>query len=131
MNLRGLANSVTQRVNPNQTITLLRSNGFTVSPNGKQVPAFLQFSGEAQIQALGAEDLRHLNNLNIQGVSRKVYLYGNWMGVVRADAKGGDLLNFPQVPGEPMQQWKAVTVFETWPDWCAIGVSLQTSVVTP
>lgn len=131
MNLRGIANRVTSGINPNRTISLLRSTGYTTGANGKQVPTFDTLSGEAQIQALGPKDLQHLNNLNIQGVSRKVYLYGNWMGVVRTDAKGGDLLNFPQVPGMPDQQWKAVTVFETWPDWCSIGVALQIGTVTP
>lgn len=131
INVRGIANSLTRIVNDNQTIYLLRANGYTTLPNGKQVPAFLTFSGEAQIQALGPKDLQHLNNLNIQGVSRKVYLYGNWMGVVRADAKGGDILKFPQVAGAPIQDWKVVTVFETWETWCAVGVALQTTVVTP
>lgn len=131
MNLRNIANSVTRTVNPNLTIELLRSTGYTTGTNGKQVPTYATFSGEANVQGMGPSDLQHMNNLNIQGVVRKVYLYGNWMGVVRADAKGGDLLTFPQAPGMPDQQWKAVTVFETWPDWCAIGVVMQTTVVTP
>lgn len=129
MNLRATANSRTQTINPNLVIELLRSNGYTVGPAFKQIPAFISVSGEAQIQALSGKDLMHLNNMNIQGVSRKVYLYGNWMGVVRSDEKGGDVLVFPQAPGEPNQQWKIRTVFETWPDWCAVGVSLQVGTV--
>lgn len=129
MNLRAMANSRTQTINPNLVIELLRSNGYTVGAAFKQIPAFISMTGEAQIQALSGKDLMHLNNLGIEGVSRKVYLYGNWMGVVRSDEKGGDVLVFPQVPGEPNQQWKIRTVFETWPDWCAVGVSLQVGTV--
>lgn len=129
MNLRNIVNRVTQTVNPNLTIDLLRSDGYTTAANGKQAPAFLTLSGAAQVQGLAAKDLQHMNNLNIQGVLRKVYLYGNWMGVVRSDAKGGDVLVFPQAPGMPDQQWKVVTVFETWPDWCAVGVVLQVGTV--
>ncbi len=125
INVRGMANASTQVVNSNLTISLQRSTGYTTAPNGTQVPTFTTLSGEAQIQALGPEDLKYMNSLNIQGVKRKVYLYGNWMGVVRTDAKGGDVLTFPQVPGDTAQQWKAVTVFETWPTWSSIGVVLQ------
>ncbi len=125
INVRAMANARTQVVNSNQTISLQRSTGYTTSPNGTQVPTFTTLSGEAQIQALGPEDLKYMNSLNIQGVKRKVYLYGNWMGVVRTDSKGGDVLSFPQIPGGTAQQWKAVTIFETWDSWSAIGVVLQ------
>lgn len=125
INVRGMANSAVQVVNANITIPLLRSNGYTVGANGKQVPTYDTFSGPAQVQALGPKDLQHVNALNLQNVSRKVYLYGNWMGVVRADEKGGDILTFPQITGGADQQWKVVTVFETWPTWCAVGVVLQ------
>lgn len=125
INVRGMANTAIQVVNANITIPLLRSKGYTVGANGKQVPTYDTLSGPAQVQALGPKDLQHVNALNLQNVSRKVYLYGNWMGVVRADEKGGDLLKFPQVPDGPAQDWKVVTVFETWPTWAAVGVVLQ------
>ena len=125
MNLRGLANSVTQNVNSNQTITLLRNTGYTTDTNYNQVPTFETLSGAAQIQALGPKDLQHADHLNIQNVSRKVYLYGNWQGVVREDSKGGDILTFPQIPGGDNQNWKVVIVFESWPEWCSVGVVLQ------
>lgn len=125
MNLRGLANSVTQNVNSNQTITLLRNTGYTTDANYNQVPTFETLSGAAQIQSLGPKDLQHADYLNIQNVSRKVYLYGNWQGVVRANSKGGDILTFPQIPGGDNQNWKVVIVFETWSSWCSVGVVLQ------
>ncbi len=63
--------------------------------------------------------------VSMQAVMRKVYMYGNVVGIVRADKTGGDLLYFPQVPGGTAQEWLAVVIFETWPDWCAVGVALQ------
>jgi len=82
-----------------------------------------------QVQALSAEDLKHPNFLNVQGVKRAVYLFGNVQGTVRPDAKGGDLLVFPQNRGGLNRTWLVVAVFETWtPDaqgFCKVGVVLQ------
>lgn len=125
MNLHGIVRGAINVVNPDITVGLRRSTGYTVLPDGSQVPSYATMDGPGQVQALSGNDLRHLANLNISSVDRKVYLYGNWMGVVRADQKGGDILTFPQVPGADLQDWKVVTVFETWPDWCAVGVVLQ------
>lgn len=125
MNLHNLVRGAITAVNMDAEITLLRSTGYTTGANGKQTPVDTVFTGPAQIQGLGPSDLRHTDALNIQGVWRKVYLYGNWMGVVRSDQKGGDVLVFPQAPTLADQNWKVVTVFETWPDWCAVGVVLQ------
>lgn len=75
--------------------------------------------------------------MNIEGVDRKVYMYGDWGGPIRADATGGDLLSFPMLRApDTMRDWKIVTVFETWDNvggegWCAVGVVMQKSVVTP
>lgn len=125
-NVRGLANSAIAAVNPHIIAGLKQNTGYTTLPNGKQVAGYAaRVDAEAQVQALGASDLKHMADLNIQGVMRKVYLYGNWGGVVRADKTGGDLLVFPQAPGDTEQEWKVVTVFETWADWCSVGVVLQ------
>lgn len=125
MNLHETVRSAINAINPDTLATLKRSTGYTTAADGKQSPTYTTLSGKAQVQALSAGDLRHVDNLNIQGVMRKVYLYGNWMGVVRSDQKGGDILNFPQIPTMSGQDWKVFTVFETWPDWCAVGVVLQ------
>lgn len=115
-------------VNSDITALLRRSTGYTTGANGKQVPVYAaDVSGRAQVQALSSTELKHLSDLNIQGVARKVYLYGDWGGPVRTDATGGDLLLFPRVRGGANSVWKIVTTFETWSDsgWCAVGVVLQ------
>ena len=73
-------------------------------------------------QALAAKDIQHLNGLNIQGVTRKAYCYGAVNGVVRASSKGGDLLTLPDGT-----IWLVAVVFESWPDWSAVGLTQQVS----
>lgn len=125
MNLHATVRGQITLVNPDMTGTLKRSTGYTTAPNGKQIPAYATTTGKIQVQALGPVDLKHLENLNIQGVDRKVYMYGDWGGPIRADATGGDILNFTMPRDTTARDWKIVTVFETWPDWCAVGVVLQ------
>jgi len=125
LNLHSIVRGAIQSVNDDIPATLRRSTGYTTGPNGKQVPAYTDTTGNVQVQALGPTDLKHMNDLNIQGVLRKVYMYGDWGGPIRADATGGDLLKFPRTRGGAIETWKIATVFETWPDWCAVGVVLQ------
>lgn len=127
LNMHGLVRGVIQSVNSDTAATLRRNSGYTTAPNGKQVPTTSDTPGSIQVQALGALELKHMNDLNIQGVMRKVYMYGDWGGPIRADAKGGDLLLFPRVVGGDPVVWKIVTEFETWTSggWCAVGVVLQ------
>ncbi len=125
MNLHSIVRGAIGAANPDATITLKRSTGYTTGSNGKQVPTQTTLTGIAQIQGLEKSELKHMNDLNLQGVMRKVYLFGNWQGAVRSGQQGGDVLTFPQTVGAANDDWKVVTVFETWPDWCAVGVLLQ------
>lgn len=127
LNLHGMVRGVITAVNSDITGTLRRSTGYTTAPNGTRTPTYSDTTGRIQVQALSSTELKHVNDLNIQGVIRKVYLYGDWGGPIRADATGGDLLVFPRVKGGPNATWKIVTTFETWTDsgWCAVGVVLQ------
>jgi len=125
MNLHSIVNSAIKRVNPDISATLKRSTGFTVETNGKQTPTYSTLTGMIQVQATSGKDLEHMNNLNIQGVFRTVYLLGNWAGVVRTDSKGGDIMSFPQIPGGTVHNWKVINVKETWPDWSSVIVVLQ------
>lgn len=129
MNLHGMVRGAITSVNPDITATLYRSNGYTTTASGKQVPAYTILSGSIQVQGVSAKDLEHTDFLNIQGILRTVYIKGNWAGVVRADQKGGDIMKFPQVPGAVVQDWLVVSVKETWPDWCSVIVCLQATTI--
>ena len=125
MNIRGIANKYIQVTNKNQLINWVQSNGYVTDDAGKRTPKTLTLTVEAQIQALSATDLKHIDGLNITGVMRSVYMYGNAAGVVRADQIGGDILVFPEVPGGCNKNWLINQVIETWSDWCHVIVTLQ------
>ena len=127
MNLHNAVRGAIRVVNPDITATLLRSTGYTTGTDGKQTPTYSTLSGSIQVQGLSGTDLRHTDSLNIQGVLRKVYINGNWAGVIRVDSKGGDIMKFPQIPGAAVQDWRVVEVSETWPDWSSVIVCLQAS----
>lgn len=126
MNLRGAANGMIQNINPNQTgINWIQSTGFTINAAGKQVPTTVTKVVEIQVQAMSAETLKHVDALNIQGVMHSVYMYGDIQGIVRADSKGGDILQFAARPENPVHNWLVVAVIETWKDWAHVIVQLQ------
>lgn len=120
MDLRGIANGVTSTVNPNQTVTVLRSTGYTIGAGRRQVPGYAApITGPGQIQALDANDIKQLDGLNIQGTIRAIYLRGVLAGVIRPDGTGGDIV---QIDG---QEWLVVKVLEGWPTWTKAAIVLQ------
>ena len=124
MDLRGLANAVTSTINPNETVTVLRSTGYTIGAGAKQVPAFATpVTGPAQVQALDANDIKQLDGLNIQGTIRAIYLRGTLAGVVRPNQTGGDIVKRKN----ETESWLVVKVLESWPDWTKAAICLQGS----
>ena len=127
MDLRGIANGVTSTVNPNETVTVLRSTGFTMGAGAKQVPSYAApVTGPGQIQALDADDIKQLDGLNIQGTIRAIYLRGTLAGVVRPNQTGGDLVTIAApAPVALRGTWLVVKVLESWPDWTKAAIVLQ------
>lgn len=125
MNLRAIANKYIQITNKNIQINWVQSNGYVTDDAGKRTPKTLTLTVEAQVQALSSSDLKHIDGQNITNNMRSVYMYGNAVGVVRADQLGGDILVFPEVPGNCNRNWLITQVVETWPDWCHVIVTLQ------
>lgn len=120
MDLRGIANGVSSTVNPNQTVTVLRSTGYTIGAGRKQVPSYAApVTGPGQIQALAANDIKQLDGLNIQGTIRAIYLRGVLAGVIRPDGTGGDIVQIGD------QTWLVVKVLEGWPTWTKAAIVLQ------
>lgn len=121
MDLRGLANGVSSTVNPNQTVRVSRSTGYTIGAGRKQVPSYATpVEGPGQVQALDGKDLQQLDGLNIQGAIRAIYLRGALAGVIRPDGTGGDL-----VETADGQTWLVVKVLESWPTWTKAAIVLQ------
>lgn len=130
MNLHAAVRGAINTVNADRAVTYRASTGYTTDPDGTQVPGYAaDMAITAQVQSLSGRDLQHPDFLNVQGVMRAVYLFGNAQGVVRIDAKGGDLLLFPEDATGTVRTWLVVAVLETWspdtPGWCKVGVVLQ------
>lgn len=120
MNLHSIAGPIIAAVNPMIAGKVRYSDGYEMGPGRKQVPKYKpDAAARLQVQPLSGKDLAHLEAQNIQGVQRSVYMHGDTQGVVRPLAKGGDLLIFDG------KTWLVTVVFETWPDWCKVGVTLQ------
>lgn len=119
MNLHLIAAGAVSAVNPFISITVQRSDGFTVDADYNQVPKYVQVPTTGQVQMLSGKDLRQLEGLNIQGVDQAVYLNGNFEGVFRVLGKGGDLLQFNGFT------YLVLAVLERWPDWCKVAVVMQ------
>lgn len=128
MDLRGLANTVSNAVNPNMIVSVTASTGYTTGGAGlRQVATYASpVSGPAQLQALDGAELRQLEGLNLQGVLRAIYLRGPLAGVIRPNSKGGDLVTIASpAPAQYRGTWLVVKVFETWPLWTKCAICLQ------
>lgn len=119
MNLHSMASGAVAAVNPMRTVTIKTSTGYTIGSDGTQVPAYSTATAQGQIQPLGVKDLQKLQGLNIQGVTQKAYLTGNYEGCFRKTGKGGDLLIFGG------NTYLVSAVLERWPDWSAVGITAQ------
>jgi len=129
MNLHGIVKGIVGSVNPEISVSLWKNTGYTIAADGKQIPAWSKDTKNCQVQGTSGKDLQILASQNIQGVVRVVFLDGNWHGVVKAARTGGDILKFPEIPGGTIRDWKAVLLRESWPDWSAIYVEMQSTVV--
>lgn len=114
-----MAKAVT-RVNPYIPISVRVSTGYTTLADGTQQPAYASpMTVPGQVQPLSSQDLKRLEGLNIQEVTQKVYLTGDFEGVFRTLGKGGDLLVWSGIT------YLVTAVLERWPDWVCVGVTAQ------
>lgn len=132
MNLHNMVRGAITSVNPDLIAPYYVSQPYTKNASFAQVPSFATpVDVPVQVQALKANDLKHADLVNLEGLKRAVYMYGNTVGVDRSNLKGGDWLVFPQAAGLPPQGWKVACVLETWPDWSKVAVVLQLTVTPP
>lgn len=127
MNLHRLVRGSINAINKNQPIPWLAYQGpINDRTTGITTPTYWPAVNIwSQIQPVPTDELKHLENLNIQGVLRRVYMKGAVASAVRADGVGGDLLAFPETAGNPLRFWLVMQVPEQWPDWCSVVVRLQ------
>jgi hypothetical protein len=121
--IRGAINSI----NPNQQISWSAYQSCPIDTNtGIATPQYAAAQPIwAQIQPLSTDQLKQMEQLNIQGVLREVRMKGAVASGVRQDGTGGDLLQFPELPGGPMRTWMVMAVPEQWPTWCCVIARMQ------
>lgn len=122
MNLNGLVRGLVGVVTPPILGTVFISTGYVTSDAGVRTPTYDQTDNVLMsVQALTAKEIDHLDSLNVQGVTRGVYINGAIDGVRRVKGKGGDLLGFLG------STWLVVQVLETWDTagWCKVAVAEQ------
>lgn len=129
MDLRGIANGISSTVNPNTTVTVLKSTGYIIGAGCKQVPTYADpLTGPAQIQAATSDDLKQLDGLNIQGTVKTIFFRGALAGVVRPN-QGGDLVQIKDpITGAVLETWLVVKVLEGWHTWTKAAICLQGDV---
>ena len=131
LNLHSAVRGMIQAVNADISATYLQSTGYTLNASGQQVATYAQAQTvQIQVQPPSGRDLQHMEFLNLQGVVRTVFLYSNPQAVDRINVQGGDLLQFPQFHGEPVDNWLVTYVDQTWDvgltGWTKLIVTLQT-----
>lgn len=96
MNLLSATMPATAAVLPPVTLSLRHSTGWAPGPTGKQQPAYAApVSGQGSFQPMSQAALAKIDGLDQQGRYRRIYLFGQWFGVVRAAQLGGDFVTHP------------------------------------
>jgi hypothetical protein len=97
LHLRRLVRGSINAINHDKLIVWIASRGQLLGAGGVVTPTYApRQTVFAQIQPLSTDQLAHMEQLNIQGVMRQVYLRNAVAAAVRADGTGGDLLQFPE-----------------------------------
>ncbi len=127
MHLRQLVRGSINAVNRNWLIQWYASQGpINNRTTGVSTPTYAPVQNIwAQIQPVPSDQLAHMDQLNIQGILRSVYMRDAVASAVRPDGTGGDLLQFPEVLGGVVRTWLVMLVDEQWATWCHVIVRLQ------
>jgi len=122
VNLHSIVSGAIAAINPMVIATLRASAGSTTAPDGRRVAAYADpVNVRCQVQSLQYNDILQLDALGIQGSKSKIYVNGQWQGIVRSDRRGGDLITMPDG-----KVYLVTLVLEDWADWCCVAVTLQT-----
>ena len=130
MNIRALANSATQLINPNVAATALKSVGSVTAADGSRAPAWQTAPVTVQVQGISSKELQFLSGQGIAGTLRQVFAPGYWNAPQKAGGTGGDMFRFPEHPGGELRDWKIVQVKGMYEGWTQAIVQMQTALAT-
>ena len=117
LKLRSIANSMTVAVNENTEATIKISTGYTVTPDGTQVPSYESFNRVLQLQSVPSSDLEYMGFANQQ--SLYMYAYGDDFFEIldRQDETGNAIVETIKYGDNSIYVWQVVKNAEPWFDW--------------
>jgi len=93
LNLFGVVSAAVSTVNPREWVNIESSVGYVTNADGTRVPNTPTVTRIlAQIQAAEYDALQQNSGINLSGQNLSAYIEGNWMGVIRADQRDGDVI---------------------------------------
>ena len=123
MNLRSIANGLTQAINPNKIAIGRRFQGVTVGAGRIESPSYYPDEKiTVQLQPLSYGDIKHMDGMNIQGIVKSLYINSaSYYAVDRKMTKGGDLFI---IDGST---WLLVDMIEQWSEsgWTRVIINLR------
>jgi hypothetical protein len=135
MNLHSMVSGSISAINAPTMLSIKTSTGYTTQPDGKRTPTYNDpVVVKADVQALDAGEIQHLDALNIQGRRMAFYINGNIDGLIRPNNQGGDIIDIVS-GGNNLAlvgtQWLVASILEYWPDWCKVAAVLQNPPIVP
>lgn len=134
MNLRGIANRATTRINRNLPAEALVFTGYRTADSGKRTALYADpVPITVQVQALTKDEIRHLDAQNIAGTETAAYVNRQLSSIDRDKGSGGDVVLFGNQPTVPVElrgsAWVVTAVLEAWTTagWSRVGLTRQMS----
>lgn len=110
MSLHDIVSGVISTINPMMTCQWSQNTGISTAADGSVTPSYNPaVSVSCQVQQLTAADIKHMQDTNQSGITRKVWCDQVLTGIDRAAGLGGDQIVLPDGT-----VWLVVQVFETW-----------------
>lgn len=120
LRVRSIANSMTVAVNENTEATLRVSNGYTISPSGKQIPSYIEQQRVLQTQSMDVEDLAHLGFASQQGQFIVAYADGMIPAIRRGMQLGTTMIILKPYGEDVATIWQVKKVIESYNDWVKV-----------
>lgn len=120
INVRALANTATQNVNPNTTVILQVNTGYDIDDAGNQIPTFIEENIAVQIQSLSSQEKFNLDLVNKQGEFISIYAFGAIDGIRRWLQKGSSRFIFPAYGEDAPAVWEVNQVMESYQNWTRV-----------
>lgn len=121
MNIFPIVHAAVSAVSPQVPVSIQISTGSTTNADGSRSLSYAApQTVNASIQALQYNDIVQADSMQIEGVRRKMYVYGEVDGLVRSKNKGGDLVTLPNG-----SVWKVALIAEAWATWTCAIITLE------